>query len=138
MAWLMGSLGAIPFDREGSGLSGLKESLRQLKRGEMVLVFPEGTRSGDGELGPLRPGFTALAVRSQAAILPVAIEGAFQAWPRWRKFPGRGTIRIHFGRPILPAEIAACEERKLAAEVEQRLRECQAILRDHAACVRAG
>ena len=80
--WLINSLDAIPIDREGLGLAGIKESLRRLKRGEMVTIFPEGTRTGDGEIGPFLPGFTALAVRGKAAILPVAIEGAFVAWPR--------------------------------------------------------
>ena len=85
--WLIHSVDAIPIDREGVGLSGVKESLRRLKRGEMVVVFPEGTRTRDGEIGRFRPGFTALASRSGAAILPVAVEGAFAAWPRARSFP---------------------------------------------------
>ena len=98
----------------------------------MVLIFPEGTRTRDGQIAPFRPGFTALAVRSGAAILPVAIEGAFQAWPRWRKFPGLGRIRVHFGVPILPAEIAGRDERRLLAEVERRVRRCHAQLKGHA------
>jgi len=126
---LLSSVDSIPIDREGIGLGGIKESLKRLKRGEMVLIFPEGTRSPDGEIHPFRPGFTALAVRSKAALLPVAIEGAFQAWPRWQKFPGLGRIRVHFGEPILPGEFAGRDERDLLAEVERRVRECQAALR---------
>ena len=75
------SVGAIPLDREGVGLSGIKESLKRLKRGEMLLVFPEGTRTPDGEIKRFKPGFTTLAVRSKAAILPVAIEGAIAPGP---------------------------------------------------------
>jgi len=126
---LLSSVGSIPIDREGIGLGGIKESLKRLKRGEIVLIFPEGTRSPDGEIHPFRPGFTALAVRSKAAILPVAIDGAFAAWPRWQKFPGLGRIRVHFGEPILPGEFAGRAERDLLAEVERRVRECQAELR---------
>jgi len=129
LGWLLSSVDSIPIDREGIGLGGIKESLKRLKRGEMVLIFPEGTRSADGEIHPFRPGFTALAVRSKAAILPVAIEGAFAAWPRWKKFPGLGRIRVHFGEPILPGEFAGRDERDLLAEVERRVRECQARLR---------
>ena len=129
LGWLLSSVDSIPIDREGIGLGGIKESLKRLKRGEMVLIFPEGTRSPDGEIHPFRPGFTALAVRSKAALLPVAIEGAFQAWPRWQKFPGLGRIRVHFGEPILPGEFAGRDERDLLAEVERRVRECQAALR---------
>jgi len=131
LGWLMRTLDAFPIDQEGTGISGIKESLRRLKRGEMLLVFPEGTRSHDGEIARLRPGFTALAERSKAAIVPAAIEGAFAAWPRWRRFPGLGVIHVHFGSPILPEQIAACDERKLVAMVERRIRQCQAELRQH-------
>jgi 1-acyl-sn-glycerol-3-phosphate acyltransferase len=124
--WLIQSLDAIPIDREGLGLSGIKESLRRLKRGEMLLMFPEGTRTNDGAVGPFRPGFTTLATRSKAAILPVAIEGAFAAWPRWHSFPRLGTIHVHYGEPMLPAEIAGRDERELVTEVECRVRECHA------------
>ena len=84
----------------------------------MVLVFPEGTRTRDGEIGPFRPGFTALASRSGAAILPVAVDGAYAAWPRDQKFPGLGRIRVRYGPPLLPEEIHGRDERELLAEVE--------------------
>jgi 1-acyl-sn-glycerol-3-phosphate acyltransferase len=134
--WLIKSLDAIPIDREGTGLGGIKESLRRLKRGEMVLIFPEGTRTRNGELGVFRPGFTTLAVRSGAAILPVAIEGAFAAWPRRHKLPRLGRIRVHYGEPILPAEIAGRDDGELLAEVERRIRECHARLKDRVADLR--
>ena len=118
--WLISSLDAIPIDRDGMGLGGIKESLRRLKRGEMVLVFPEGTRSRDGEIAAFRPGFTALASRSGAAILPVAVDGAYAAWPRDQKFPGLGRIRVRYGSPLLPEEIRGRDERELLAEVERR------------------
>ena len=47
-----------------------------------VVIFPEGTRSGDGEVAPLKAGFAALAKRSGVPLVPVGIEGAFAAWPR--------------------------------------------------------
>ena len=65
--WFIRFLDAIPIDREGGGLEGLKETLRRLKRGEMVLIFPEGTRTHDGEVLPLKTGFYAVAKRSGAA-----------------------------------------------------------------------
>ncbi len=128
--WLIQSLDAIPIDREGLGLNGIKESLRRLKRGEMVLIFPEGTRTPDGSIQPFRPGFTTLAVRSGAAILPVAIDGAFEAWPRRQVLPRlRGDIRVLYGEPIAPQEAAAMDERALLAEVERRVRQCHDELR---------
>ena len=133
LGWLIATLDAIPIDRDGLGLNGIKESLRRLKRGEMVLIFPEGTRTPDGEVKPFRPGFTVLAARSKAWILPVAIEGAFAAWPRSRKFPGRGKIHVLYGEPLSPDQVAGLGERELAAEVEERVRQCHATLRQRLA-----
>jgi 1-acyl-sn-glycerol-3-phosphate acyltransferase len=127
--WFLRSVGAIPIDRDGLGLSGIKESLKLLKRGEMVAIFPEGTRTKDGEIGPFRAGFTTLAARSNACILPVAIEGAFQVWPKGKRFPGLGKISVRYGQPISHAEIAGRDEHELLAEVERRVRECQQQLR---------
>ena len=133
LRWLIRSLDAIPIDREGIGLSGIKESLRRLKRGELVLVFPEGTRTHDSKIGKFRPGFTILAVRSSSAILPVAIDGACSAWPRRQRLPSFGRIHVHYGVPISPEQIADYDERELIAEVERRVRQCHAEIRRHPA-----
>ncbi len=127
--WLIHSLDAIPIDRDGIGLSGMRESLRRLKRGEMVLVFPEGGRTETGEIQPFLPGFAALAARSRATILPVAIEGAYQAWPIGRRFPRPGRIYVHYSPPILPNQVEAMTERALLAEVERRVRVGHAMVR---------
>jgi 1-acyl-sn-glycerol-3-phosphate acyltransferase len=123
------SVGAIPLDREGVGLSGIKESLKRLKRGEMLLLFPEGTRTPDGEIHTFKPGFTTLAVRSKAAILPIAIEGAYRAWPKKAHFPRPRAVNVHFGPPIVPQEYETIDERALVELVESRVRECHAELR---------
>ncbi len=127
--WLINSLDAIPIDREGLGLAGLKETLRRVKRGELVLIFPEGTRSHDGEVSPLKPGFSALAKRARVPLVPVGIDGAYQAWPRDRLLPSLSTIYVHVGEPIPAEEAQAADERELVVEVERRIRACHAIAR---------
>lgn len=127
--WLIQSLDAIPIDREGLGLAGLKETLRRLKRGELVLIFPEGTRTHDGEMAPLKPGFSALAKRANVPLLPVAIEGAYQAWPRRQLLPRLATIHVQFGEPLSPAAAAAYDERQLVMEIERRIRTCHDLAR---------
>lgn len=124
----------IPLRREGLALEGIKETLRRLRRGEMVLIFPEGTRCRDGQVGPFRPGFTTLALRSGASILPVGIEGAYQVWPRWRRFPHlMGRIHVHYGFPVSPEEIQSYgqDETHLVEHIRDRVRACVALLRKH-------
>ncbi len=123
-AWLINSLDAIPIDREGLGLAGLKETMRRLKRGEIVLLFPEGTRTPDGELQPLRPGFSALVQRTGVPIVPVALDGAYQAWPRKAKFPRPGRVQIVVGEPISVETAKSLDDRALVALVEERIRAC--------------
>ena len=122
--WLIESLDAIPIDREGVGLGGLKETLKRLRRGELVLIFPEGTRTVDGAVAPLKPGFCALARRADVPLVPVAIAGAFAALPRWRSIPRPTSIHVEFGAPLTPAEIENLDDAGLVAELEARIRAC--------------
>ena len=124
MRWLMNSLDAIPIDRDGSGFGGLKETLKRLKRGEMVLLFPEGTRTPDGEVQAMKPGFCAIARRAGVPLVPVALDGSFEAWPRHQRFPRRSIIHVQFGEPIEPAAIQGMSDQELLGEVERRIRTC--------------
>ncbi len=127
--WILQSVGAIPIDRDRSALSGIRATLQALQRGEMVLVFPEGTRSRDGNLGTFKPGLALVARRAKVPIIPAAIDGAHDAWPRAAAIPRFGNVYVHYGTPLLPEEIASCSEQELAALVEQRVRVCLELLR---------
>ena len=88
----------------------------------MLLVFPEGTRSPDGQIGPFKSGFCALARRSNITLLPVGIDGAYKAWPRSSMLPRMGTVHIHIGSPMSAADIAALEsDEALIDEVVRRI-----------------
>jgi 1-acyl-sn-glycerol-3-phosphate acyltransferase len=123
-AWLIATLDAIPLEREGLGVGGIKESLRRLKRGEIVLIFPEGRRTLDGQVQPLQPGFCALARRGKATLLPVGIAGAFEAWPRFARWPRFGRVSVWIGDPIDPGRMRECDDDALLREVEQRILDC--------------
>jgi len=129
LRWLIEFLDAIPIDREGTGLQGIKESIRRLRRGEAVLIFPEGTRTPDGEIGELKPGFCALARRTQAALLPVAIDGAYQAWPRNSRTIRFCRIRVWVGPPLSFEEYERIDDRQLVEEVHHRILACRDSLR---------
>ncbi len=113
-------------------MQGIRESLRRLKQGEMLMVFPEGSRSPDGDIASFEPGIGILARHGKAAILPAAIEGAFNAWPRTRHCPRlrAGRIEVHFGPILSPEETRKCDEAELVLEVRKRVQACQAILRE--------
>jgi 1-acyl-sn-glycerol-3-phosphate acyltransferase len=97
---LIRRLGARPLRREGPDAGALRTALRVLREGGALLVFPEGTRSADGVLGPAKPGAGMLAVLGQAPVVPVYVSGSAQAWPRGRKLPRRTSITVTFGPPL--------------------------------------
>lgn len=122
--WLIDLFDAIPIDREGMGVGGLKETLRRLRQDELVVIFPEGTRTKDGQLQPLQPGFCAVARRGRQPIVPVAIDGAYDAWPRDRKFPGLSRLAICVGEPISVEKMADWDDERLIREVTDALAAC--------------
>jgi 1-acyl-sn-glycerol-3-phosphate acyltransferase len=119
--WLLRSIGAVPLDLEGSAVGGLKATLRLLRDEHVVLVFPEGTRTTDGSLGPLRPGFCALARRSGAVILPTAVDGSFAALPRGRVVPRLAKIRLTFSSPITPDQYEPLSDDELVEWTRSRI-----------------
>lgn len=131
-ASLILSYDAIPIDNEGIGLEGIKETLKRLKNREMVLLFPEGARTFDGEMLPFKSGFLTLALRSKATILPVAISGMYEAWPRTAAWPRLHPTRVHFGEAISyekAAEIAKVSESDLHEHVQNTIRNMYENLR---------
>jgi 1-acyl-sn-glycerol-3-phosphate acyltransferase len=122
---LIRSVGGFAIRREGIGAEGLKETLRRLRAGGVVVLFPEGTRSRDGELAPLKPGIAALAARTRVPVVPAAIAGTFEAWPRSRRFPRIHPIRVHFGPPITPEQLAGLEPEAMTALLRERMLQAQ-------------
>lgn len=105
-------LGAFPVKHPvDTGSQYVKESLRSLKDGACLIVFPEGARAfADGEMGEFRPGAVRIARKANVPILPVSIRGGNTIWPQGRKYPkffGKVTITYH--KPIFPAEYATDE-----------------------------
>ncbi len=95
------NLNAIPVPRGSFSPDALKRALAALRQGWPLVVFPEGTRTRDGRVRPLRRGIGLLAARSGAPVLPARIAGAFAVWPRHLKFPRiSGEIAVAFG-PLL-------------------------------------
>ena len=124
-AWLIASVDAIPLDQEGIGFQGIKETMRRLRNKEMVLIFPEGSRSPDGQMQPFMTGYVNIAVKTGAVIVPTAIVGAFEAYPRQNKYPSffKPGLRIEYGKPITPEDYKEMKEAELHDLVEARVHE---------------
>ncbi|MEN8148983.1 MAG: lysophospholipid acyltransferase family protein [Planctomycetota bacterium] len=123
---MLRGLGAIPFDREATTATAMKDLAARVKEGRALAMFPEGTRSKDGEIGRLRPGIALLIRRSKAPVVPAAVDGAFDCWPRQKKFFRPGRVRIVIGEPMTFARTEGREE------VLGRLGERLVSLRDEA------
>jgi 1-acyl-sn-glycerol-3-phosphate acyltransferase len=113
---------AFAIERNSEGKrSGSSRAL--LERKVPLLIFPEGSRSKSGEMGPFKPGAAALAITTGTPCLPIAIVGASEAMPRgvnW-PLPGRYPVTIVFGAPMLPQQGETAEQfsKRLSGEVRR-------------------
>jgi 1-acyl-sn-glycerol-3-phosphate acyltransferase len=110
--WLLLSLLNIPVNREQGGTAALKKGLQALKEGSALGLFPEGTRSPDGNLQPAKGGIGFLMIKSHVPVIPVYIDGSYKAYPKGAKFIKPAKISVHYGKPIQPEEFAALGEGK--------------------------
>jgi len=109
-SWFIRSLSAIPVDQESVGDKGaMRACLEVLANGQRLLIFPEGARTTDGATQPFAPGTLLLIRRSKPTVVPVALEGAFEAWPRDGKLRKTGRIRCVIGEPIEAEALLAME-----------------------------
>ena len=124
------SLNAFPVRRGTADTGAIKEGLRRLKRGEQLVVFPEGTRTTDGRIGPFLPGVTVLARRAADWVVPTVIEGAFELFPRTRLLPALGPrIAVAYCRPFRRRDIDRLGPEGLLPAVRKRMIAMQADLR---------
>ena len=95
----------IPFDYSTHFLESLRSAYLVLQMRKGLCFFPEGLRSVTGKVGKFKKGFGVIAKESGAKLVPVAIEGAFQAWSCTAKYPKRHPIRVRFGKPLLVEDL---------------------------------
>jgi len=101
---LLNNFGTFPVKRGGGDREALRAGLKVLKDGNVLGLFPEGTRSKDGKLGKGQPGAGFFALRSTAAVVPCAIIGPYKSFR---------TLRVVYGKPINMEEY---REKKISAE----------------------
>lgn len=121
------AMGMVPVDR-GSGDAGAIDHLARLLRGgEVVAMFPEGTRSPTGELFRFRSGTARVAAAAGVPVVPVGLRGTAQVWPRggaprWGR-PARGELSVWFGTPMEPPSDNGRERRLWTQQLRARVEE---------------
>jgi len=91
---------AFPVRRGSADRAALRQAVRLLRAGKVLLVFPEGKRSSDGRLAELETGAAFIALSGQAQVVPMAIVGADGVLPRGRPILLPAKLRVHFGPPL--------------------------------------
>jgi 1-acyl-sn-glycerol-3-phosphate acyltransferase len=102
LRWFFKGANVIPVRREVKSASeaALRAGVDQLRKGELLGIFPEGTRSPDGRLYRGKTGVARMALEAQVPVVPVAIMGTFEAMPYDSKRPKLGRVEIRFGKPL--------------------------------------
>jgi 1-acyl-sn-glycerol-3-phosphate acyltransferase len=124
-AWLIHSLDAIPIARDKPDLVAMRAIIARLKEGEAVCLYPEATRTHDGKIVPFKAGFGLLCRRSDAAVVPVLVDGAFEAWPRQKRLFRPGRVTIWYGPLQTAAQMRAMSNEELADHLTATLRQMQ-------------
>lgn len=97
---LFPAMNVIPVERDGNDMSALREVIKKVKEGNGVVLFPEGTRSKDGNLQPARAGIGLIIAKTKAPVLPMRIFGAYDAFPKGSKRMRLTKITVVIGEPI--------------------------------------
>jgi 1-acyl-sn-glycerol-3-phosphate acyltransferase len=129
---LLRSWNSVPVDREGGGAKGLKNILDRLLAGGGIILFPEGTRTKDGQLQPARSGIGLTVIKSTAPVVPVRVFGTFEAFGRHLKFPRPHGVIVKYGKPMdftaLRAEAKTCDKARLKEIYQQVADEIMAAI----------
>ena len=97
---LFPAMNVIPVERDGNDMSALREVIKKIKEGNAVVLFPEGTRSPDGNLQKARAGIGLVIAKTGAPVMPIRIFGAYESFPKNAKGLRSSQITVVLGEPI--------------------------------------
>src|SRR5713101_7732493 len=100
----------VVLDPDANLVPAMRAGFFGLSHGRILILYPEGERTNDGNPTVFRKGAAILAIHAQAPIVPVAIEGFYEAWPRHKKFPKFARLQLVFGKPIQPPPLNEASE----------------------------
>ncbi|MDH2292939.1 MFS transporter [Cobetia sp. 10Alg 146] len=140
LKWFFRIAGAIPVDSSRKDPAGVRRSLEEvgmaLREGEVVMIFPEGKLTRDGEVGRFRRGLELILARDPAPVIPMALGGLWGSWfshgggPAFAKWPRRlrGRVELCVGRTFAPENVKAAELEEAVRDLHRkatRLADCQ-------------
>ena len=117
-------LRVVVLDPDANLVPAMRAGFFGLNQGRILILYPEGERSNDGKPTLFRKGAAILSIHAQAPIVPVAIEGFYEAWPRHKKLPRFADLQLVFGAPIQPPPLSEASEAAyegLTSEVKSRV-----------------
>jgi len=100
----------VVLDPDANLIPAMRAGFFGLSQGRILVLYPEGERTNDGNPTVFRKGAAILSIHAQAPIVPVAIEGFYEAWPRHKKWPKVADLQLVFGRPIQPSPLNEASE----------------------------
>jgi 1-acyl-sn-glycerol-3-phosphate acyltransferase len=126
--WFIRMLHAFPV-RQGEGdIGAVKEIIRRLGEGYALNIYPEGSRTETGEIAWLEKGVALVIRKAGVPVVPVAIDGSFEAWPKDSKLFHAHPIRVKYGKPMNMNGKKADEiVRELEEQLRNMLRELRAM-----------
>jgi long-chain acyl-CoA synthetase len=117
-------LRVVVLDPDANLIPAMRAGFYGLNQGRILVLYPEGERTNDGNPTIFRKGAAILSIHAQAQIVPVAIDGFYEAWPRHKKFPKLANLQIAFGTPIQPPPLSEASEAAyegLTSELKSRV-----------------
>lgn len=129
LGWLLRQYQVFPVDRRRSDRQALNRAIFLLQQGEIVVIFPEGTRGDGSRLGPAKPGIALIAARTGAPVIPAFHCGTEKVLPRGAWFPRPHRITVTFGGPLRFADGQTGERQRQVVAFSQTIMERIAALR---------
>jgi 1-acyl-sn-glycerol-3-phosphate acyltransferase len=119
-SWLIRRLHAFPVQQGKGDRAAVAIAIDRLREGHVLNVFPEGHRSPDGQLKTLHGGVALIARKAGVPLVPVAVDGSFEAWPRHSKVFRTRPVHVMYGKPI---DVSEMSSREIMETLEARIRE---------------
>jgi long-chain acyl-CoA synthetase len=114
----------IVLDPDANLVPAMRAGFFGLQHGRILILYPEGERTDDGNPRLFRKGAAILSIHAQAPIVPIAIEGFYEAWPRHQKYPKFAHLELEFGQPIQPPPVSEASEasyEQLTSELKSKV-----------------